>query len=245
VGRALQSAAGLRPVSLELGSISATIVCEDANLEWALPRCVSASFRKAGQVCTSVQRLYVQESIADRFTEMLRGQAAAAQAGDPRDPKTLVGPMITVAEAMRAEAWIREAVEGGAKLVCGGRRKGPVLEATILADVDPGMRVMCEEIFAPVISIVPYRALDEAVERINATPYGLAAGVFTNDLERALAAGRMLHVGTVHVNESSSGRVDLMPYGGAKDSGMGREGPKYAIQEMTEERLITISRTGG
>jgi succinate-semialdehyde dehydrogenase/glutarate-semialdehyde dehydrogenase len=242
VGKALHQAVGLRQTALELGSIAATIVCEDANLEWALPRCVAASFRKAGQVCTSVQRLYVHDSVVDRFTEMLREKTVAAKVGDPYNAETLTGPMISGGEAERAEAWVSEAIRGGARLVCGGKREGSILEPTILIGVKPEMRVMCEEIFAPVISIVPYGSFDDAVDSINGTPYGLATGVFTNDLSRALAAAKRLHVGSVHINETSSSRVDLMPYAGAKDSGFGREGPRYSIQEMTEERLVTISR---
>lgn len=242
VGKALHQAVGLRQTALELGSIAATIVCEDANLEWAAPRCLAASFRKAGQVCTSVQRLYVHESILGRFTEMLREKAAAAKVGDPYRTDTLTGPMISLGEAERAEAWVNEAIDAGARLLCGGRRDGAVLDPTILTGVNPAMRVMCEEIFAPVISIVPYRSFDETVDSINGTPYGLATGVFTNDLGRALTAAKRLQVGSVHVNETSSSRVDQMPYAGVKDSGFGREGPKYSIQEMTEERLVTISR---
>jgi acyl-CoA reductase-like NAD-dependent aldehyde dehydrogenase len=241
VGKALRAAAGMRPASLELGSISSTIVCEDADLERAAPRCVGASFRKAGQVCTSVQRLYVHESIAQRFTGMLEQRVRAAKVGDPRDPQTMVGPMISASEAQRAEAWVREAVEAGAKLQIGGTRDGSLLHPTILSDVSPAMKVMCEEIFAPVISMVPYQSFDAAIDQVNNTCYGLAAGVFTRDLNRAMDAARRLHVGSVHINETSSSRVDLMPYSGAKDSGSGREGPKYAIEEMTEERLITIS----
>lgn len=242
VGKTLHQAVGLRQTALELGSIAATIVCEDANLEWALPRCVAASFRKAGQVCTSVQRLYMHESILDRFTEMLREKTVAAKFGDPYCADTLTGPMISVGEAERAEAWVNESIRNGARLICGGKREGSVLEPTILTGVKPEMRVMCEEVFAPIISIVPYRSFDDAVESINGTPYGLATGVFTNDLNRALTAAKRLHVGSVHINETSSSRVDLMPYAGVKDSGFGREGPRYSIQEMTEERLVTISR---
>jgi acyl-CoA reductase-like NAD-dependent aldehyde dehydrogenase len=189
-----------------------------------------------------VQRLYVHESILDRFTEMLREKTVAAKVGDPYHADTLTGPMISADEAERAEAWVNEAVGAGARLVCGGRREGPVLNPTILSGVKPDMRVMCEEVFAPVISIVPYSSFDDAVDSINGTPYGLATGIFTNDLSRALTASKRLHVGSVHINETSSSRVDLMPYAGAKDSGFGREGPKYSIQEMTEERLVTISR---
>lgn len=241
VGRHIQRAIGLRRSSLELGSISGTIVCADADLERALPRCVDASFRKAGQVCTSVQRLFVDRSVLDRFTGMLVERTRAAKAGDPYDPATLVGPMIDEREAERAHDWIREAVLGGAELACGGGRDGAVLQPTILLRTRPDMRVMCEEIFAPVMSIVPFDDLDEAIDQVNATPYGLAAGVFTQNIDLAFRAGRRLHVGAVHVNETSSSRVDLMPYGGVKDSGFGREGPRYAIEEMTEERLITFS----
>jgi succinate-semialdehyde dehydrogenase/glutarate-semialdehyde dehydrogenase len=173
---------------------------------------------------------------------MLREKTVAAKVGDPYDADTLTGPMISAGEAERAESWVKEAIHGGARLVCGGRREGAVLEPTILTGVRPEMRVMCDEIFAPVISIVPYSAFEDAVDSINGTSYGLATGVFTNDLNRALKAAKRLHVGSVHINETSSSRVDLMPYSGAKDSGFGREGPRYSIQEMTEERLVTISR---
>ena len=149
--------------------------------------------------------------------------------------------MISESEAKRAEEWIANAVTSGARIVEGGRRTGPLLYPTILADVRPEMRVVCEEIFAPVVSVIPFGSLDEAITQMNATPFGLAAGVFTQDINRAMNAFRQLHVGIVHINEPSSSRVDLMPFTGVKDSGLGREGPKYAMQEMTEERLVTIS----
>lgn len=243
VGRRIQRAIGLRRSALELGSISSTIVCDDADLEWAFPRCINASFRKAGQVCTSVQRLYVHRPIVEAFTSQLVERTQAAKVGDPLDPRTLVGPMISEAEAERAEGWVNEAVAAGAILKCGGTREGALLHPAILANVRSDMRVMCEEIFAPVISIVSFDSMDEAIDEINATPYGLAAGVFTTNINRALRASRWLRVGAVHINETSSSRVDVMPYGGVKDSGFGREGPKYAMLEMTEERLVTISRT--
>ncbi len=241
VGRIIRRDAGLRPTSLELGSISATVVCEDADLDDAVLKCVGASFRKSGQVCTSVQRLYVQGSVFEPFMERLTEAAAALTVGDPRRPETDVGPMIDVAEAERVEAWVQEALVGGARLVLGGTREGPVFKPTILTDVDPTTRVMCQEIFGPVIVVVRCESLDDAIESINETPYGLAAGVFTRDLSRAIEAARRIHVGGVHINQTSSSRVDLMPYGGVKDSGAGREGPRYAIEEMTEERLVTIS----
>lgn len=241
VGKIIQRTIGLRRSQLELGSISSTVVCDDADLARAVPRCVSASFRKAGQVCTSVQRLYVARSRLDEFLAALLAATRKAQVGDPRDPATLVGPMIAAREAERAESWVKEAVAQGAKLACGGHREGALFFPTILVDVTSRMRVMCEEIFAPVISIVPYDTLATAFAEINATPYGLAAGVFCTNINTAMQAARELRVGTVHINETSSSRVDVMPYGGIKDSGFGREGPKYAIEEMTDERLITWS----
>jgi succinate-semialdehyde dehydrogenase/glutarate-semialdehyde dehydrogenase len=151
--------------------------------------------------------------------------------------------MISRREAERAESWIQEAVSQGARVAVGGQRHGAVLEPTILLGVNPATKVMCEEIFAPVIAIVPFRSLDDAITSVNNTPYGLAAGIFTSNINTALAAARRLEVGSVHINETSSSRVDLMPYGGVKDSGFGHEGPKYAIREMTDERLITIAET--
>ena len=241
VGQIIQRTIGLRRSQLELGSISSTIICEDADLARAVPRCVNASFRKAGQVCTSVQRLYVHHAILDGFVNSLVEATKKARIGDPTDPATLVGPMISIREAERASAWVDEAVAQGARMVCGGRREGALFYPTILVDVAPHMRVMCDEIFAPVISIVPYESLDAAMAEINATPYGLAAGIFTTNINTAMKAARQLEVGTVHVNETSSSRADVMPYGGVKESGFGREGPKYAIHEMTDERLITWS----
>jgi acyl-CoA reductase-like NAD-dependent aldehyde dehydrogenase len=241
VGRLLQRAVGLRPITLELGSISATIVCDDADLERAAPRCVAAGFRRAGQVCTSLQRLFVQETVLDRFMPLLVEAASRMMVGDPRDPATVIGPMISEAEARRAEEWIGEAVGQGARIAHGGRRKGSLFEPTILLGAEPHMKVMCEEAFAPVLSVIPFRSLEDAVTDVNSVPFGLAAGIFTRDINRAMFAARSLHVGIVHVNEPSSSRVDMIPFAGVKDSGLGREGPRYAMQEMTEERLVTLS----
>jgi succinate-semialdehyde dehydrogenase / glutarate-semialdehyde dehydrogenase len=241
VGAWLHERVGLRPVALELGSISATIVCEDGDLDRAAARSVASAFRRAGQMCTSTQRLFAHQDVVPEFTSRLIRATGALKVGDPRDAATDVGPMISEQEARRAESWVREAVDAGATLLHGGRRDGAVLHPTILTGVNPSMRVMSEEIFAPVLSIVPYTSLDAAIAQFNATPYGLAAGIFTKDVTRALTTARRLHVGVVHVNEASSSRVDLLPFAGVKQSGMGREGPKYAMQEMTEERLITMS----
>lgn len=241
VGRIIQRGAGLRRSQLELGNISATIVCGDADLAKVVPRCFNASFRKAGQVCTSVQRLFVEAPVAEHFVTLLAEATATAQVGDPRQAGTLVGPMIDLREAERAEAWIAEAVNAGASLVAGGTREGALLKPTILDRVHTGMRVMSEEIFAPVISVVPFSGLDAVIEQVNATAYGLTAGIFTADIDKAMRAAKTLEVGVVQVNDTSSSRVDLMPYGGVKDSGFGREGPKYAIRELTEERLVIIN----
>lgn len=241
VGREIQQAAGLRGTQLELGSIASTIVCDDADIDLAVPKILNAGFRKAGQVCTSVQRLLVDRRIEAAFTARLVEAVRAVKAGDPADPDVLVGPMISLAHAERAEKWVAEAVAAGAKILAGGTREGAVMAPTVLTNVDQRMKVVCEEIFAPVLSIIPFDTVEEAVERANASPYGLAAGLFTANLHRAMRMARSLRFGGVHVNEASSARVDVMPFGGVKDSGFGREGPAYAVREMSEERLITIS----
>ncbi len=241
VGRIIQQHAGLRRTQLELGSISSTIVCHDAALAPAADKCVAASFRKAGQVCTSIQRILVHASVLDAFADLLAVRTRALKVGDPRDPDTVVGPMIHEKEAVRAEAWIKTAVADGAQVVVGGQRDGAVLQPTILRNVRPDMRVVCEEIFAPVISLVPFTDDEEAYAFANATPFGLSVGLFTNDVTRALTSIRRLRMGSVHINDTSSSRVDLMPYGGVKASGFGHEGPRYAIRDMTEERLVTLN----
>ncbi|HVL34240.1 MAG TPA: aldehyde dehydrogenase family protein [Burkholderiales bacterium] len=241
VGREIQRAAGLRALQLELGSIASTIVCHDADIDMAIPKIVNAGFRKAGQVCTSVQRLFVDARIAGPFLQKFVAAARATRAGDPADPATVVGPMISRAHAERAAAWVNEAVAGGAKLLAGGTLEGSVMPPTVLTGVAPHMKVYCEEIFAPVVSVIEFDRLDEAVAQANDSPFGLAAGLFTASLHTALRTAPRLQFGGVHVNEASSARVDVMPFGGVKDSGYGREGPAYAIREMTEERLITIA----
>lgn len=241
VGREIQAAAGLRGTQLELGSIASTIVCHDADIDLAIPKIVNAGFRKAGQVCTSVQRLFVDRRIAERFVPKFVAAVRATKVGDPADPSVVIGPMISPAYAARAASWIAEAVEAGARILTGGTHEGAVFTPTVLDRVDESMRVVCEEIFAPVVCITEFDSLDEAVEIANSSPFGLAAGLFTRDISTAMRTARALRFGGVHVNEASSARVDVMPFGGVKDSGFGREGPGYAIREMTEERLITIA----
>ncbi len=241
VGREIQRAAGLRRTQLELGSISSTIVCHDADMDLAIPKILNAGFRKAGQVCTSVQRLYVDRRIAASFVAKLVAAAAQMKAGDPADPATVIGPMISLAHAQRAKSWVDEAVARGARILTGGRCVGAVMQPTVLTQVTDDMKVMCEEIFAPVLSVVEFDGIDAAVAQANGTPFGLSVGLFTSNLHTAFWAARALRFGGVHVNEASSARVDAMPFGGVKDSGFGWEGPAYAIREMTEERLLTVS----
>jgi succinate-semialdehyde dehydrogenase/glutarate-semialdehyde dehydrogenase len=240
-GQAIQHAAGLRRTQMELGNISSTVVCEDANIEKAAALSARAAFRKAGQVCVSVQRLFVHRSIVHAFADELVAHTHKMKAGDPRAADTLVGPMIDIAEARRAEAWVNEAVAGGAEILIGGSRDGPVFAPTILANVKDGMKVVNEEIFAPVVSLIAFDEFAQAIAAVNDTPYGLSAGIFTRDIDRAFRAARQVEVGLFNVNNTSANRADLMPYGGCKASGFGREGPRAAIREMTEERLVTIT----
>lgn len=241
VGASIQAGAGLRRTQMELGSIASTIVCADADLERAAPKIASAAFRKAGQVCTSVQRLYVQRGALEEMTDRLAAAAHDTRYGDPSEADVAVGPMISEAAARRAEAWIEEAKDAGAEVLIGGRRTDSVLQPTVLRGARSGMRVIDEEIFAPCVSILPFDGLDDAVALANDSPYGLAAGVFTRDIDKALQAAQSLRFGAIHINETSSSRADGMPFGGVKASGFGREGPRYAIRELTEERLVTFN----
>ena len=241
VGRDIQQRAGLRRTQMELGSIAFTILSADTDLDVALPKVVGAAYRKAGQVCTSIQTLLVErsrmEEVEIRLTKMVNQLAY----GDPLDPKTQVGPVISVASAQRIESWVEQAMQRGARRLAGGPRQGALVPPTLLADVQNSCDVSCNEIFGPVMTLVPYDTLDEAIDRVNSTPYGLATGLFTNRLDDALRAVRRLDVGGVHINETSSSRVDLMPYGGTKESGFGREGPRYAVHEMCEMRMVSFT----
>ncbi len=241
VGKEIQRLAGLRGTQLELGSIASTIVCEDADHDLAIAKILNAGFRKAGQVCTSVQRLYVERSVAASFVPKLVEAARQMKTGDPADASTVIGPMISREAADRAFAQIEEAIAQGAELLTGGTRNGSVIEPTILSKTQTAMQVYCEEMFAPVMSIIEFDSLDEAISSANDTQYGLAAGVFTKNISQAIRTAQQLNFGGVHINEASSARIDVMPFGGVKDSGFGKEGPAFAVQEMTEERLITVS----
>lgn len=241
VGRKIQQSAGLRRTQMELGSIACTILCDDACLDAALPKIVNAGYRKAGQVCTSVQLLLVHESLLNEVETRLAALVKALPFGDPQDPATVVGPVISEESAIRITTWVQDAVAAGAICLAGGPRQGAVVPPTLLTSISDSMKVGCSEIFGPVICIASFSTLDQAIERVNATPFGLASGIFTNRLGDAFSAAQRLEVGGVHINETSSSRVDLMPYGGSKDSGFGREGPHYAVHEMTEERIVTFT----
>lgn len=241
VGRIIQSHLGLRRSQMELGSIASTILCADADLDAALPKIANAGFRKAGQVCTSVQRLYVERSIFEAAVAGLVRAAATLPAGDPAREETRVGPLISLPAAERVEAWIKEAVARGATVQCGGTREGRVVAPTVLTGVPSDAKAWCEEVFGPIISVQPFDDLDEAIAGANDTEFGLAAGIFTRDIGKAQKAMRQLKFGTVQINETSSARADVMPFGGVKASGFGKEGPLYAAQEMSIERLIVLN----
>lgn len=242
VGRAIHERAGLKKVTLELGSNSATIVTESADLDKAAKASAAAAFLFAGQMCISLQRLYVQRSVLESFNERMLQLARDMKLGDPLDESTDIGPMLNEPEAERAEEWIKLAVDQGARLLTGGGRNGRFVEPTVLTDVSPDMNVVCQEVFAPIVSIVPFDSFEEAVEMTNNSNYGLNYGVFTNRLDEAMKAVEELEVGGVMINDASSFRADHMPYGGVKESGLGREGVKYAVEEMTEIKMVSFNR---
>lgn len=242
VGKHLKAAVGLRRSTLELGSNSATIVHSDADLAYAAERCARTAFSNAGQICISVQRIFVQEDVYDAFMDKLVEAVKGLNVGDPTDPATDVGPMISEAEAERAEEWIQEAVANGAKLYTGGGRQGVVVEPTILGNVTETCRVCKEEAFAPLVMVNSYKSIDDAITMVNQSKYGLQGGLFTSSLEIMLKGAREIEVGGLMINETSVFRSDEMPYGGVKESGIGREGPRYAIEEMTETKLVVIHK---
>lgn len=241
VGWSLKAKAGKKKVVLELGGNAAVIVHSDADVDEAAAKCVQGGFSYAGQSCISVQRIFVQREVERQFIEKLVGGVQKLKVGDPLEESTDVGPMIDEGAARRATEWIDEAVAGGALLLCGGKRRGALLEATVLTHTKERMKVQCEEVFAPVVAVEPYDDFDEAIRRVNDSPYGLQAGVFTRDARLVFRAFEQIEVGGVIANDMSSFRIDNMPYGGVKDSGMGREGLRYSIEEMTEPRLLVLN----
>ena len=238
VGEAILRKAGLKKVTMELGNNSGTILEPDTDLDAAIPRCAVSAFANSGQVCISLQRLYVHKAIAKEFTKRFVEFTSKIKVGNPLEKDCEVGPMIDEAEAKRAESWIREAVGEGAKLLVGGKREGRVLYPTVLAKVRPEMKVMCLEAFAPLVSIYEYERFEDAVAMVEDSPFGLQAGVYTNDIRKAFYAVDRINAGGVMINDTSIFRVDHMPYGGNKMSGLGREGVRFAIEEMTNIKMV-------
>ena len=240
-GVAIKAASGLRRVALELGGNNATIVHDDADLASAAEACARNSMRLAGQSCISVQSVYVHERIYDAFLGLIEAEVRKIKLGDPLDPETDVGTLIDERAAQRVESWVKEAASQGARLVTGGRRHGAAFEPTLLTGVKPSMKVVCEEVFGPVVNVIPYKAIDEVFAAVNAGAYGLQTGLFTRSNELTFRAIRSLRVGGVIVNGTSTWRTDQLAYGGVKASGNGREGPRYAIEDMTEQRLVVFN----
>lgn len=244
VGWHLKSVAGKKKVCLELGGNAAAVVHEDAsNLEWVAQRLALGAFAYAGQVCIKVQRVLVHQPIYQQFVEKLVAATAALPCGDPMDPKTVVGPMIDAAAADRVQGWTDEAVRAGAEVLLPARRDGNVLTPSLLARVPADAKVSCREVFGPVTIVAPYRDWNEALAQVNASDFGLQAGVFTQDVTRIYQAFRELEVGGVIANDFPTLRVDNFPYGGVKDSGFGREGVRYTMEEMSEPRMLVIRGT--
>lgn len=240
VGKQIRENAGLKRVTLELGSNSAVVVDENADVEKIVPRIAAGAFAFQGQVCISVQRIYVHESLYQTFAERFVEEAKKLKIGDPLNEETDISAMISKSDTDRAQSWIESAVKSGAELALGGKAADNTLYPTVLLNVDKSEKISCEEAFAPVVHINSFSSFEEALALVNDSDYGLQAGVFTNDVNKAFKAAKELHVGGVMVNDFPTFRVDHMPYGGVKMSGMGREGIKYAVEEMTEMKLISF-----
>jgi len=241
VGWTIKSNAGKKKVLLELGGNSGVIVHSDADLAYAADRCVTGSFAYAGQACNSLQRILVEHSVYGKFVELFIAGVGKLKQGDPLDESCDVGPMIRESDTIRAYDWVQEAVRGGARLLCGGKRKGSMLEPTVLTSTKPDMKVNCQEIFAPVVTVEPYNDFASALREVNNSAYGLQAGLFTRDAKLIFQAYEELEIGGLIAGDVPTFRIDHMPYGGVKDSGLGREGLRYAIEEMTEPKLLVMN----
>lgn len=243
-GDAIARLAGARRILMELGGNNAVLVCEDGDVETAAKGIVDGAFGVAGQNCLSVQRVFVHESLYERMVSLVAGDTERLSVGSKRDPMTDVGPLISEREARRVEEWVDEAVAGGARVVVGGRREGPFYWPTVLVDVPDEARIYRDEIFGPVVFIEPFSQLDAALDAIDDTEYGLQAGVFTSSLTTAMHAVDRLHMGSVLINDTSDFRIDAMPFGGSKRSGVGREGVAEAVREMSEPKNVILNRMG-
>jgi acyl-CoA reductase-like NAD-dependent aldehyde dehydrogenase len=243
VGERICKLAGIKKVTMELGSNSPLIVMPDADLEKVAVAVAATGYANAGQVCISTQRVITQGKVYGDFLEALKPKVAALTSGNQLDEKTKVGPMVRERDAIRVEEWIREAVATGARIVVGGARRGAMYPPTVVADVKPEMRISCDELFGPAVAVTPFNSLDEAIALANDTIYGLSAGIFTENLEWAMRFAREVESGNLHVNWGPQWRADLMPYGGLKESGFGKEGPRYAVEEMTELKTVVFHLT--
>ena len=240
-GERIVKMAGLKKIGMELGSNTPVIVCEDCDLDKAVELSVSGAFWAVGQNCIGVQRIYIEQGIYKRFETLFVARTRQLKVGPQLEEDTDMGPMITEGEAERIERWVNDAVKKGAKVLTGGKRKGSVYDPTVLADVPAGCTLDKEEVFAPTVNLYPVNDLDEAIAKANDVNFGLHAGIFTQDINKAFKAIRELDVGGVIVNDSSDYRIDMMPFGGVKRSGLGREGIKFALQEMTEPRVVCFN----
>ncbi len=244
VGWRMKERAGRKKVVLELGGNAGAIVDASADLDWAVQRCLMGAFSYAGQVCISVQRLFVHESVWDAFLERFVAGAQGIVVGDPMDPETRLGPMVDLEAAQRIGRWVDDAVAAGARALTGGRGEGQAFPATVLVDVPPDAAVCTQEAFAPIVVVAPFSDFDAVLAQVNDSDFGLQAGVFTNDLAHAWRAFEELEVGGVILNDVPTYRIDHMPYGGVKESGLGREGLRWSIEDMTEVRILVIAQPG-
>jgi len=240
VGERICQVAGLKKVTMELGSNSPLIVMPDADLEKVASAVAATGYSNAGQVCISLQRVLPLKGIYNDFLNALKPKVAALATGNPLEEQTKVGPMVRERDAERVEDWVKEAVKAGAKLVTGGERRGAIYAPTVLADVKPEMRVSKSELFGPAVAVTPVGTIDEAIAMANDTNYGLSAGIFTQNIDWAMKFVHEVESGNLHINWGPQWRADLMPYGGLKESGFGKEGPKYAVEEMTETKMVVI-----
>jgi acyl-CoA reductase-like NAD-dependent aldehyde dehydrogenase len=232
--------AGMKKVLLELGGNASTIVHEDADLNRAAAMCARTGFSNSGQSCISVQRIYVHQSVVPKFTELLKEEVLKLKIGDPLHPDSDVGCLVDKNAANRVMEWIDESTKMGAELICGGKQHGATVEPTVLLNPSKQSKVVCQEVFGPIVSIIPYETIDEAIKETNDSSFGLQAGLFTNQMDLAYKVAHSLEVGGVVINGTSNFRLDHWPYGGIKNSGIGREGPRYAIEDMTETKMIVL-----
>jgi glyceraldehyde-3-phosphate dehydrogenase (NADP+) len=240
VGEHLCSIAGIKRVTMELGSNSPLVVMPDADLAKVAEAAVMTGYGNAGQVCISTQRVIALGKQYDDLLDILTPKVAALRVGNQLDPQTQMGPMVREADAVRVAEWIEEAKAGGARVLTGGKRRGTIVEPAVVADLKPSMKLSCEELFGPAVGVTKVESIEEAIAVANNTRYGLSAAVFTQNIDWALKFARQVESGNIHINWGTAWRADLMPYGGLKDSGLGKEGPKYAVQEMTETKTVII-----